>query len=252
MKKTRFTFALAVLITAAVSLAQGPRGPQNQNLPSRPAVALAMSRIQTVTGAVSAVSIAYGTQYPSITVGGKVIKVAPAWFLLEKDFEIKVGDHLSVVAAPSAVLSDAYLYAIEIANLNTKARIALRDSSGAPLWTGRHGGGARNSDAPRYGSGCIDPATIGTVTGTVEEISMGVGIQMPTLLVKTWDGELISMKLGPERILLEADFELMKGEPVTAKYAHEACTDENVALQLTNAAGVTVILRNDDGTPAWN
>jgi hypothetical protein len=69
--------------------------------------------------------------------------------------------------------------------------------------------------------------------------------------VKTTAGALVSMKLGPERALLASDFELKAGDAVSAKYAHETCTDENVALQLTNSAGVTVTLRNSDGTPNW-
>ena len=79
---------------------------------------------------------------------------------------------------------------------------------------------------------------------------MGVGIQMPSLTVKTPDGTLVAMRIGPERILLAADFELKPGELVTATYA--TCLRENVALQLTNSSGVTVVLRNPDGTPVWN
>jgi hypothetical protein len=210
-----------------------------------------MARVQTVTGAVSAVSLTYGTQYPSITVNKTVIKVAPVWFLLDKNFEIKAGDQVSVTAAPSLLPNDSYLYAIDITNTRCKAKIVLRDSSGVPLWSGRSGGRG-NPDVPCNETGCTDAATISTVSGTVEKVSMGVGIQMPTLVVKTSDGKLISMKIGPEWILLEADFELAPAEQVTAKFAHETCSDEDVALQLTNSAGVSVVLRNDDGTPNWN
>ena len=252
MKKTCLAIFAALLATAALSFAQGPRGPQNRNAaPNRPASVLNLAKVQTVTGAVSEVSITYGTQYPSITVNKTVIKVAPVWFFLDKNFEIKAGDQVSVTAAPSLLPNDSYLYAIDITNTASKANIVLRDSSGVPLWSGPSGGRA-NPDAPRNGTGCIDAATISTVVGTVEKVSMGVGIQMPTLVVKTSDGKLISMKIGPEWILLDADFELVAGEQVTSKFAHETCTDEDVAIQLTNAAGVAVILRNDDGTPNWN
>jgi hypothetical protein len=81
---------------------------------------------------------------------------------------------------------------------------------------------------------------------------MGAGIEMPILIVKTGDGTLITMRIGPERILLEADFELKEGEAITAKYAQVPCTDENIALELTNAAGQTVALRDDLGRPNWN
>ena len=211
-----------------------------------------MAKATAITGAVSAVSIAYGAQYPSITVGNQVIKIAPVWYLLDQDFEIKAGDQVSVLAAPSLVPNDSYWYAIEITNTVTKAKVALRDAAGVPLWTG--GKGPRdgpNGPAAATGIGCIDPATIATVTGVVDKVSMGVGIQMPALTVKSADGKLISMKIGPERVLLEADFELAAGDKVTAKYALAACSEEFIALALTNAAGVTLTLRNDDGTPAW-
>jgi hypothetical protein len=74
---------------------------------------------------------------------------------------------------------------------------------------------------------------------------------MPTLVLKT-DGKLLTLKIGPERILLGADFELNPGQSVTVRYAQATCTDEYLALQITNSAGVTVTLRGDDGTPAWN
>jgi hypothetical protein len=127
----------------------------------------------------------------------------------------------------------------------------LRDAAGVPLWTATTG--ARGGNVAGAGSciGCLDLTTVNTAAGTVEKVSMGIGIQMPSLVVKTTAGALVSMKLGPERALLAADFELQAGDTVSAKYAHETCTDENVALQLTNSAGVTVTLRNSDGTPNW-
>ncbi len=74
---------------------------------------------------------------------------------------------------------------------------------------------------------------------------------MPVLILKTQDGKLITLKIGPERILFDHDFELKPGETVTARFGVAACSEEYVALQLTNAAGKTVVLRNDDGTAAW-
>jgi hypothetical protein len=214
-----------------------------------------MSKVRTITGTVSAVNIGYGTQYPSITIGQDVIKVAPVWFLLENDFEIKSGTALSVVVAPSTVANDSYLYAIEITNTATEAHIVLRDSSGVPAWSGgrgMRGSGKVSSTFTRGGAGCVDPATITVVTGIVDKVSMGAGIEMPTLIVKSADSSLVAIKIGPERILLEADFELREGEQVTAKYAHVTCTDENIALELTNAGGDTLVLRDDLGKPAWN
>ena len=45
---------------------------------------LDMSKLQTVTGAITAVNIGYGMQFPSITLNKVQIKIAPAWYLLDK------------------------------------------------------------------------------------------------------------------------------------------------------------------------
>ena len=251
MNQTRLSTFAVLLIVATAALAQGPHaGAQHQNMSNRPAAAPDMTKARTVAGPVTAVDIGYGMQYPSITVNQSLIKVAPVWFLVEQNFELKVGDQVSVVVAPSTVPGDSYLYAIEIINVVTKTRIVLRDAAGVPLWMAVSRNG--NAAGPGNGIACLDLTTVSTAVGTVEKVSMGIGIQMPSLVVKTGAGALVSMKLGPERVLLAADFELQAGDTVTAKYAHETCTDENVALQLTNSAGVTVTLRNSDGTPIWN
>lgn len=240
MTRTLVTFLLA----GTLALAQGPR--RGAGTPS-----VDMSRLETVSGAVAAVNIGYGAQYPSISVNQTQIKIAPVWFLLEKNFELKAGDSVTVVAAHSRLAGDAYLYAVEITNNTSKARVALRDSGGVALWSGP-GSGRGNPDAPRNGGGCIDAASIATATGTIDKVTMGAGIEMPTLVVKTSDGKLLTVKIGPERILLEADVELAAGQTITVRYGKDANTGEYVALQLTAATGVTVVLRHDDGTPAWD
>jgi len=90
-----------------------------------------------------------------------------------------------------------------------------------------------------------------TVSGTVDSVSMGAGIQMPSLMLKTAGGKLLVFKLGPERVLLEADLELTAGDGLTVKYMESACTGELVALTIATASGKTVILRTDDCVPAW-
>jgi hypothetical protein len=162
---------------------------------------------------------------------------------------VKVGDTLKVTAAPSLTAKDPYLSAITIANAVTGASITLRDATGIPLWTSA---GSRRGTPPGLGTHAnYGFAAIVTVTGTVDQVTAGVGIQMPALVLKTADGKLLTLKIGPERVLAAADFEIKPGEVLTVRYA--ACaTGELLALELTNASGVTLVLRNDDGTPAWN
>ena len=247
----RKAFMLATALLAATAVwAQGPRGMRGVGMgPQRGASLLDMTKITLVEGTVSAVNLAYGAQYPAIEISKTRIKVAPVWFLLENDFEIKTGDRLRVTGAPSTV--DAYLHAIEILNLASNARITLRDSNGLPEWTSRGGmfgaGGGLGPGAP---GGCIDPASVTTLSGLAEQVTAGPGIQQPTLVLKPADGNLVSIKIGPERILLQNDFELNAGQAVMAKVAVASCTGEQIALELSSG-GVTVVLRNADGTPAW-
>lgn len=232
----------AILATAALCLAQGKGGPQA----AAGTCNLDLTRLQTITGTVTAVNIGFGTQYPSITIGQKAIKVAPPWYLLERNFEIRIGDPLKVKAAQSKTAGDPYLYAIEISNTSSAAYILLRDAAGVPLWTS-----GRPSGAPPANGGCLAGASVAFASGTIEQINSGPGIQMPTLVLKTADSKLLTIKLGSERLLLSSDLELIPGAFVTVKYA-AACDGDLVALAITDAAGTTLVLRDDSGRPLWN
>ena len=243
---------IAILFAAgALAFAQGPRGPQ-PNHPVQTGSGLDMTKVQTIEGAVTAVNVAYGAQYPSIQIGSTTVKIAPVWFLLENDFEVKVGDKLSVQAAPSLQARDPYLSAIKLAN--GSANLTLRDANGIPLWM-QPGAGQQQGpgQGPGQGTGtctaCGGLSSIATASGTVDQVSAGVGIQMPAVVLKTAD-KVVTVKIGPERLLDAADFEIKAGDSLTVKYA-VTCTSETVGLELTNAAGVKLVLRNEDGSPAW-
>jgi hypothetical protein len=116
--------------------------------------------------------------------------------------------------------------------------------------------GSRQEFGPRNGNGecegCLDTTSIAVVAGTVEKVSAGVGIQFPTLVLKTAEGKLLTIRIGPERVLLAADFEITAGQRLTVRYAASTCRDELVALELTDSTGRKIVLRDPDGTSAWN
>jgi hypothetical protein len=239
---------LAIILAAgSLALAQGPRGPRNDNAPS--GSGLDMAKLQMIEGAVTAVNIGYGSQYPSIQIGQATIKVAPVWYFLENDFEIKTGDKLKVVAAPSLQSRDPYLSAISVTNLVSNAVLNLRDDAGQPLWTTRGRPNRAEPQGPGTCGGC-GLSSVTVVSGIVDQVTAGAGIRMPSVVLKTSDGKLLTVKIGPERMLLAADFEIKVGESLTVKYGVN-CEEENVALELTNAAGVKVALRNANGVPGW-
>lgn len=254
--KSTFHVVICLAAIAGLAVAQGSRNGAGSGgmRGGTGQTNLAMTNLQTVTGAVTAVNIGYGLQYPSITVNKLQIKVAPVWYLLEKNFEIRSGDILTIVAVPSTSASDAYLYAIEITNTATKSKLVLRDANGLPLWARRGSGpgaGLGTGSGPMADGDCTQVMSNATESGVIEQIASGVGIQMPSLTLKTAAGKLLVIKLGPERILLEADLELKAGDAITVKYALTSHEDELVALAITKGS-VTITLRGDDCRPIWN
>lgn len=254
MRQISFRVASLVLTIAAAAAAQGPGpggpGPSG-NRPGSPAdhAGLNMAAVQVVQGTITSVQIALGAQYPAIVVDGKSIKVAPAWYLLDNDFELSAGVAVKVTMAPSLRSNDPYMYAIDVTKTASGASIVLRSTAGIPLWTGaRRAGG--NQAAPRTGTGCIDAASISTVTGTLQQVTAGLGIQHPEMVLSV-NGSLMTFKLGPEWVLFDSDVELMVGETLTVRYAAALCVEELLALRITDSEGNTVVLRHDDGTPAW-
>jgi hypothetical protein len=257
----RMTYSFLIgLLAVAITFAQGPRAGMGQGQARGAGYgygagtgqpSLDINNQVVVEGLVTAVNISFGVRYPSIEVDGVQIKIAPLWFLLENDFELEEGDSLYIIAAASTATGDGYLHAILIRNTGTDEEITLRDELGIPLWI--RGRGFSQDREPR-GSGarndCVDPASIQVISGTVEQVNAGAGIRQPTLTIRT-EGQLVSVKIAPARILLANDFELNVGQPITAKVATATCTGELVALELTDKNGKTLTLRNDDGSPAW-
>ncbi len=252
MKHTSYSLIFASALLAATAFAQGQHGQGGPNNAPRTNSGINMTLQTKVDGAISSVQLAYGAQYPSIVVNKTQVKIAPVWFLLDNDFELAVGDVVSVLAAPSNNSSDAYLYAIKITKTTSGAGVVLRNELGTPLWTGPSDGRGGNPQGLRTGDNCIDLASVKTATGVIDRVNSGVGIQMPTLTLKLDNGTLLTVKIGSERLLLASDFELNPGSALTVKYAQCTNADELVALQLTDAKGNMLTLRNDDGTPRHN
>jgi hypothetical protein len=259
MKLNLIRLILTVFALAALVLAQSPGGPGGPATPGpnpsapRTNVGVNMATIQVIEGKIASIQIGLGTQYPTIVVNDKQIRIAPVWFMLDNDFELATGDLVSVKAVASNVSGNAYLYAIEITRGDVT--LTLRDNAGVPLWTGgSNGRDGRNGNTnpPRTGTGCVAADTIKTVSGVIASLTAGAGIQHPIMDLKLDDATLLTLKLGPERILLGADIELEVGAKVTVKYGVATCTGENLALEITDASGTTLKLREDDGRPAWN
>ncbi len=211
---------------------------------------LDMTQIRELSGTVTAVNMGTGMQYPSIEVEGELIRVAPVWYLLENDFEIAVNDMVTVQAVPSTSLTDPYLHAVWIRNDTSMAELTLRQEDGSAVWGRRKG---RRGDREVQGDrqmvrGC-GFSSIQTVSGEVVEVTLGTGIRQPNVILQAGD-DVMSIKIGPSRVLLETEFEILPKDPLTVKYGVTTCTQEKVALELTKGDS-TIKLRNEDGSRAW-
>ena len=243
------------MAVAGLTFAQGPRGNGGNPAgapPLRTGAPLDMTQTVLLEGVIESISIAPGMQYPSVAVDRREIRIAPVWFLLDNDFELAAGDKVRILAVACVCAENAW-YAVEITKGDTT--LVLRDSLGIPLWTralgAMNGSGGRGPATPFRGGACLDLATVETVSGAVVSVNAGVGIQQPVLSLKTEDGRVLSIRLGPERVLFENDVELAAGAVLKVKVAKSACADGLVALELTTADGVVIRLRDESGRPVW-
>ena len=103
----------------------------------------------SVEGTVESVSMAPGQGMPSfviITGDQKATIIAsPYWILANANFEIRVGDKMSVLAFPSLQNKDTYV-AADLKNLTTGKYLLLRNEDGMPAggFGPRHGLGPRS------------------------------------------------------------------------------------------------------------
>lgn len=248
-----------VLVLAGLSLAFAQGGPggaggsagsaSNPYNGPRPSGRPDLAKAQVIDGTISKINLGFGLRYPTITVNNIVVRVGPAWFFLDNDSELVVGERVRVTAAVSTRAGDPYLHGIQIVRVQANVTLRLRNEEGVPLWL-RVGRGTGLTPPARIGA-CVDTTTIKTVSGNVEDVNLGLGLQHPTLTLQTDTGSVLTFKLGPERVLLASDVEILPGVNLRVKYATSLCSGELIALEIMDADGDVLLLRTDDGLPAW-
>jgi hypothetical protein len=249
-------FGLVLMISTAFAQG-GPGGPggggsgggNNQFNGPRPSGRPDPAQVRVLEGAITDINLGIGLRNPSITVNNVQIRIGPVWFLLDNDFELTIGERVRVTAGVSTRAGDPYLHAIQIVRVRANVSLTLRNEFGVPIW--RHGSRGSGPSAPPRGGSCLDSTTIKTVAGVVEDVNVGLGVQHPTLTLLTDTGAVLTFKLGPERVLLASDVELLPGSALKVKYTTSLCVDELLALEITDAEGDVLVLRTDDGLPAW-
>ncbi len=119
---------------------------------------------------------------------------------------------------------------------------------GLPLLAQQNRGGVRNGTGP-----VVDTSSTIQVLGTVQQFTAGVGAGTPTLVVDADSGSVQSFVLGPYHILRDQGFVAEAGDRVDVKaFACTSCASGYVVASVVNVSrGITLTLRNDDGTPSW-
>ena len=194
---------------------------------------------------------------------GKLIKIAPLWYLEHLAIELEVGDNVRVEALPCERSGAEVYRALSLTLLDESGNpvadtIVFRLVDDKPSWAGR---GYRNQlvfpqsayfSLKRQAAGdSLLPASEATVTGVVDQIVRGKGFAPPVLLLRTPDGQLLDITIGPADQLLAWDFELKEGQTVMVRFALTQRTRQRIALQLADTAGNRITLRNERGDPIW-
>jgi hypothetical protein len=99
----------------------------------------------------------------------------------------------------------------------------------------------------------VDTSKTVTVQGDVVSFQAGLGQGMPELVVREANGNETSFVLGPFRYLESQGFVAQAGDRVEINgYVCPSCESGVAVAQVKNLTrGLTVVLRNADGTPVW-
>ena len=111
-----------------------------------------------VSGQVTAVNVEQGKRFPNVTVSveGKplTVVVGPYWALAQAEFQIKVGDMLTIAGYASKTTQNT-LIAAEIKNAEGKM-VILRDQNGIPVRVPGNGTCPHDGSCPQ-GASCPNP-----------------------------------------------------------------------------------------------
>ncbi len=234
-----------------------------------PAQAAVNADVVTLTGTVTAVSVAPGKGMPSITLlsnGGEVtIMIGPYRLLMDQKFEIKQNQVLEVKAFQDPRMTSAYV-ATEIKDTATGVTVVLRDVAGmphpgrgmmgmAPGGTMMRGMGGAGRGLMRGMGACADCANLDlkaktTFEGTVQDVTMAAGQGFPNFTLQVGNNAL-TIVTGPYWALQQADFQISKGDHLSV-VAYPSLQHENafVAAAIENlTTQKSIKLRDDNGFP---
>jgi hypothetical protein len=264
MRNRLFTIGLIVLLAEVLASAGMAQTRMQQRGSGQPITQAAFNAdVVTLTGRVTAVSLAPGKGMPSITLlsnaGEVTIMIGPYRLLMDQKFEIKQNQVLEVKAFQDPRIPNAFV-ATELKDTNTGSTITLRSAAGMSQ-SGRGGmgmmrgmGGAGRGMMNRS-SACADCANLDlkaktTFEGTVQDVTMAAGQGFPNFTLKVGNNAF-TIATGPYWALQQADFKISKGGYLSV-VAYPSLQHENVyvAAAIENlTAQKSIKLRDDNGIP---
>ena len=137
---------------------------------------------------------------------------------------------------------------MRISMIGSMATLGLAAALASPLAAQQVRAGARDGSGPR-----IDTSKTVTVQGEVVSFQAGYGQGTPELVVREGNGNEATFVLGPFRYLEANGFVAQAGDRVEITgYACPNCENGVAVAQVKNLTrGLTLVLRNADGTPLW-
>jgi hypothetical protein len=128
------------------------------------------------------------------------------------------------------------------------AAVGMAVTLASPLLAQHRGGGSGAGSLPR-----IDTSKAVTVQGQVVSFLAGYGQGTPELIVRESNGTESTFVLGPFYYLLAQGFTAQAGDLAEINgWACSTCEHAVAVAQVKNLTrGLTLVLRNADGTPVW-
>ena len=119
---------------------------------------------------------------------------------------------------------------------------------------GHHGCGSATA------AGCCDFCVaavnldkLATLQGKVEAVNVAAGTGYPSITLRSGEGEQVNILAAPQWFLRDHNFALKEGDRLIARVVKTQIAQQrrNVAVELEQADGSRLKLRDDKGLPLW-
>jgi len=135
------------------------------------------------------------------------------------------------------------------------ARVALsHDHHHQGCGEGHHGcGSATGTGCCDFCDAAVNLDKVATLQGKVEAVNVAASTGYPSIALRSDDGEQANVLVAPQWFLRDHNFALKEGDRLIARVVKTQITQQrrNVAVELEQADGTRLKLRDDRGLPLW-